>query len=114
MGKIFSFVGIALIAIFIFASCTTVKDFYFDNKEVIKEVVEIILDTIFTNITPPTVNTPSGDSSGMKIQSAIPVPSNTATNEYYRNAISHVVNSPDFWRTVDEKVGKVLEKKGLK
>lgn len=103
-------IGISIVII----GCQSVKDFYDGHREMIQDVITIILDTIFEQIQTPNVNTPSGDNSGSKIPSSIPlVKSNTVNNDYI-NELKLVLHDPKFWEKVNDRVGVILEKERVK
>lgn len=112
--KIFNLVLLVLIVTSFFVSCQSVKDFYLNNRELIQDIIKIVLDTIFENISIPTTFAPSGDNSGMKVQSSIPTPENQVSMIYYKEQLSKVINSEIFWQTVNGKVDALLKERGVR
>ena len=110
--KIF-IVVLLLIGVICITSCQTVKDFYSSNKDVIKEIITIILDTIFENLPDSAVSAPSGDNSGDKVPSAIYKSDATSGRTAYLSRIHSIINSDKFWSTIDTRVQQALHARGI-
>jgi hypothetical protein len=114
MKRILAIICIGLIALLMLGACQSMHNFYIDNREIIQDIITIILDTVFDELGQPSLDAPAGDNSVKKIQSVIPylkVPNN---DTYYKAAISRIVNSPAFWETVDAKVEDLFKEKGVR
>jgi hypothetical protein len=111
--KILCVILIGLVSLVGFTSCTTVKTFYQDNKEIIKEIISIILDTLLSQTTNTSAIVPSDNQ--LKLSTAVPVVCSPDIVISRDSVIRFktVIESTAFWDTVDAKVTKLLHDKGI-
>jgi hypothetical protein len=105
------FIGLLLIVIMVFGaltSCDFAKRYYEDNKDLIKEVIQSVIDSILNQVGVKLLSLNTKTASTLGTITLNPTADNTVMNERYLTILSEVVHDQTFWNGVDQKVNDII------
>lgn len=105
-------IGLLLIVIMIFgalASCDFAKSYYENNKDLIKAIIQSVIDSILNQVGKKLLSLNTGTDTTLGTIAINPTADNTVMNERYLTILSEVVHDQTFWNGVDQKVNDIIK-----